>query len=99
MTDEAARGRLTRGAKAALLDTMRKVRVGEKPSVVASVPRAGRHDVSFASLPAYRQLSTQRTLADVMDVSFPFYRTHDVRAGAQSVIGGSAVMPMKRERE
>jgi 8-amino-7-oxononanoate synthase len=92
MTDETTRGRLTRGVRAALLDTMRKAPVGEKPSAAASAPRAGRHDVSFASLPAYRQLSTQRALADVVGVSIPFYRTHDVRAGAQSVIGGSAVV-------
>lgn len=92
MSEETTRGRLTRGVKAALLDTMRRAPVGEKPSQAAPASRAGRHDMSFASLPAYQQLSTQRGLADALGLSFPFYRTHDARAGARSVINGSAVV-------
>ena len=92
MSGETSRGRLARGVKAALLDTMRKSPVGEKPVHAVSAAQGGRHDMSFASLPAYRHLSSQRSLADAVGVSFPFYRSHDVRAGASSVIGGTAVV-------
>lgn len=92
MSVETTRGRLTRGVKAALLDTMRKAPVGEKTGATAPSVRGGRRDMSFASLPAYQQLSTQRGLADALGVNFPFYRTHDARAGARSVINGNAVV-------
>jgi len=89
---ETTRGRLTRGVKAALLDTMRKTPVGEKINHTAPASRAGRRDMSFASLPAYQQLMTQRGLADALGLNFPFYRTHDARAGARSVIDGNGVV-------
>ncbi|MDB5362898.1 MAG: aminotransferase class protein [Rhodospirillales bacterium] len=92
MSAETTRGRLTRGVKAALLDTMRKTPVAEKTSHAAPVARGGRRDMSFASLPAYQQLSTQRGLSDALGLSFPFYRTHDARAGAGSVIDGQKVV-------
>jgi 8-amino-7-oxononanoate synthase len=91
LTDDNVRGRLTRSVKSALLDTMRKAPVGEKPVRAAPV-RTMRHDTSFESLPAYQQLRTQRALADALQVGFPFYRAHDVRAGAQSVIAGKPVV-------
>ena len=92
MSEDSPRGRLNRADKAALLDTMRKAAVGDKPNPVAPAAQRGRHDTSFESLPAYRQLSTQRALAKAMGVNFPFYRRHDVRAGARSVIGGQPVV-------
>ncbi len=92
MSAETPRGRLTQGDKSALLDAMRKAPAADKPKSAAPAARSGRHDMSFASLPAYRQLSTQRALANAMGVNFPFYRSHDVRAGARSVIGGKAVV-------
>ena len=92
MSDETTRSRLTRGVKAALLDTMRKAPVGEKAIHAVPAGRTGQRDMSFASLPAYQHLSTQRSLADAVGVSFPFYRSHDVRAGALSVIDGNSVV-------
>ena len=92
MSDDSARGRLTRGVKAALLDTMRRAPVGEKAAAVAPSGRAVRRDMSFASLPAYQQLSSQRGMADALGLNFPFYRTHDARAGARSVINGQDVV-------
>ena len=92
MSEETTRSRLTRGVKAALLDTMRKAPVVERSAGAAPPSRAGRRDMSFASLPAYQQLSTQRGLADALGVNFPFYRNHDVRAGARSVIDGNGVV-------
>ncbi|HKM72296.1 MAG TPA: aminotransferase class I/II-fold pyridoxal phosphate-dependent enzyme [Stellaceae bacterium] len=92
MTDETNRGRLSRGVKAALLDAMRKAPVGDRPVRGSVVPRASRHDMSFESLPAYQQMQTQRALADALKIGFPFYRAHDVRAGARSVINGKPVV-------
>lgn len=86
MTADAGGGRLTRGVKAALLDTMRKAPVGDKPVRATAPAGRSRHDMSFESLPAYQHLRTQRTLADAVGIQFPFYRTHEARAGAASVI-------------
>ncbi|MGI4953456.1 MAG: aminotransferase class I/II-fold pyridoxal phosphate-dependent enzyme, partial [Janthinobacterium lividum] len=83
---------MTRGIKAALLDTMRKAPVGEKTTHATSAVRASQHDMAFESLPAYQHLRTQRGLADALGIDFPFYRTHEVRAGANSVIGGQPVV-------
>ena len=83
--------RLTGSAKAALLDTMRRTAPAEKPDQAASV-RQGSRDMSFESIPAYKHLCSQRALADALGLRFPFYRTHDVRAGARSVIDGSKVV-------
>ena len=85
-------GRMSGGVKAALLDTMRKTPVGDRPAQAASAPRSSRHDMSFESLPAYQHLRTQRTLANAVGISFPFYRQHDARAGAHSVISGEKVV-------
>jgi 8-amino-7-oxononanoate synthase len=92
VTAESTRGRLTRSVKSALLDTMRKTPVGEKPVRGVGPSQASRHDVSFESLPAYQQLRTQRALADTLDIGFPFYRAHEARAGAHSVIAGKGVV-------
>lgn len=92
MTDQPDRGRLSWGGKAAFLEKMRQTPLGSRPSRVEPAARAGRHDVSFESLPAYRQLRTQRALADSLNVGFPFYRVHDVRAGSRSVISGRPVV-------
>jgi 8-amino-7-oxononanoate synthase len=83
--------RLTGSAKAALLDTMRRTVPAEKPDQAASVRQGGR-DMSFASIPAYQHLRSQRALVDALGLRFPFYRTHDVRAGARSVIDGRKVV-------
>lgn len=92
MTVNTAGGRLTHGIKAALLDTMRKAAVGDKPPHEVAPPRGSQHDMSFESLPAYQHLRKQRALADALGVTFPFYRPHDIRAGARSVMDGAVVV-------
>lgn len=92
MSAEPTHTRLTHGAKAALLETMRQAPAGAKPLQTVAAARPGRRDMSFASLPAYQQLSTQRAVADAVGVNFPFYRSHDARAGARSVINGKPVV-------
>ena len=85
-------GPLTHGRKAALMETMRRTDAPERAVHAAAPPRILRPDMSFASLPAYQQLSTQRALANAAGLSFPFYRQHDARAGATSVIGDNRVV-------
>ena len=83
--------RLTGTAKAALLDAMRRPAAPELHVEPAPVRQAGR-DMSFESVPAYQQLSSQRAMAEAVGLRFPFYRTHGARAGARSVIDGAAVV-------
>ncbi|HMA48448.1 MAG TPA: aminotransferase class I/II-fold pyridoxal phosphate-dependent enzyme [Magnetospirillaceae bacterium] len=83
--------KLTRSVKSALLDSMRKsVDKAVAPSA-APVKRGGGRDLSFESLPGYQQFKTQRAMADALKIGMPFYRPHDARAGAHSVIDGKPV--------
>jgi 8-amino-7-oxononanoate synthase len=87
-----ADGKLGQGAKAALLESMRRTPAAEVKPRAAAVPPVPRQDMSFESLPAYQQLQTQRALADAFGIGFPFYREHEARAGAHSVIGGKPIV-------
>jgi 8-amino-7-oxononanoate synthase len=91
------KGGLTKSVKSALLDTMRKAppidKAGaDKAGRISAPARVARQDMSFESLPAYRQLRTQRAAADALNIDLPFYRAHDMRAGAHSSIGGKPVV-------
>jgi 8-amino-7-oxononanoate synthase len=50
--------------------------------------RQGREAVPFSSLPAYAALQKQRAVADLLEISNPFYRCHAARAGATTDIDG-----------
>lgn len=91
MSNDNPLGGLTRSVKSALLDTMRKSS-DKAPRAAAAAPQAKGRDLSFESLPAYQQLKTSRAMADALKINFPFYRPHDVRAGARSVIAGQNVV-------
>jgi 8-amino-7-oxononanoate synthase len=84
-------GRLSGGARAALLDTMRRSAPAEDPRQDAVTAPPSR-DMSFESIPAYQALCSQRAMADALGLRFPFYRTHGARAGAHSVIDGREVV-------
>lgn len=83
--------RMPGSIKAALLDAMRRAPVGHRPAHAPARP-GSRHDTSFESLPAYQHLQSQRALVDALGVDIPFYRPHDIRAGARSVIAGAEVV-------
>ena len=42
----------------------------------------------FSTLEEVRQLKIHRAAADILKIESPFFRSHDVRAGARTVIGG-----------
>ena len=82
--------KLSRGLKAALLDTMRKPVAAGTPVRAAALGTG--YDTSFESLPAFQHLRGQRALADALGIEMPFYRAHDAKAGAGSVIDGQRVV-------
>jgi 8-amino-7-oxononanoate synthase len=84
-------GRLTSSAKSALLDTMRRRAPAAEHEDAAPPPQPGR-DMSFESIPAYQYLTSQRHVADALGLRYPFYRLHDARGGARSVIDGHPVV-------
>jgi len=50
--------------------------------------KEGRGATSFADLPEYQLMKTQRAAADMFGVENPFFRSHEARAGATATIGG-----------
>jgi len=51
-----------------------------------------RQRANFEDLPEYRDFKTQRAVADMLGVAFPFFRAHEARAGATTVIGGRRLL-------
>lgn len=90
MTD--ANKPLSDGALADLLAQMDELPGG----VPETVARAGRHQprvsMAFEDHPLYQQMAFQRSFADFAGLQNPYYRLHDVRAGATSVIDGKSVI-------
>jgi 8-amino-7-oxononanoate synthase len=84
-------GRLTGAAKSALLDTMRRQPLAAPNDQQAAAPARGRN-MSFESMPAYQYITSQRQVADTFGLRYPFYRSHDARGGAHSVIDGAPVV-------
>ncbi|MDX3928627.1 MAG: aminotransferase class I/II-fold pyridoxal phosphate-dependent enzyme [Shinella sp.] len=86
-SDETSGSRMDRVRKDALLARMRGIAPSEarrntaagKP--VRPVPR-------FEDLPEYRQVRMQQLASDATGIGNPFYRTHDVGAGATTEIEG-----------
>jgi 8-amino-7-oxononanoate synthase len=85
------RGPLTNSAKSALLDKMRRQGPAAQNDDAAQPSRAGR-DMSFETIPAYQYLISQRQVADELGLRYPFYRLHDAKGGAHSVIDGKQVV-------
>lgn len=88
--DELPASRMARERKAALLQRMRGVSAMEGRSSVPSgaqerpVPR-------FEDLPEYRQIRMQELAGELVKIDNPFYRTHDIGAGAETEIGGRRI--------
>lgn len=88
--DELPAGRMARERKDALLQRMRGVSAMEGRAPVPAgaqerpVPR-------FEDLPEYRQIRMHELAGEVLKIDNPFYRTHDIGAGAQTRIGGRLI--------
>jgi 8-amino-7-oxononanoate synthase len=51
-----------------------------------------RHDLSFESLPAYREILLERQVGPALGFTNPYYRVHDARAGARTTINGRELL-------
>ena len=94
MKTQTSNARLSADKKAAILDAMRKAPASgsvEARPVTAALKRSG-YDTTFDTLPGYQMMKTQRAIGDALGLSNPFYRQHDARAGARSMIGNSPVL-------
>jgi 8-amino-7-oxononanoate synthase len=69
----------------ALLSMMRKA-----PSATTARPDLPErnYDTRFESLPQYQQITFQREFAKFAKLEVPYYRQHDVRAGAETILEG-----------
>lgn len=82
-------GRLSATERAALLNaTPKTVPVQAPMRAIAATQR----DVSFETLPGYKTIQIQKQAGDMLGISVPFYRLHQVRAGARSVVDGRDIL-------
>ena len=51
-----------------------------------------KHDASFETLPAYREILMDRQVGPALGFENPYYRTHDVRAGVTTRINGRELL-------
>jgi 8-amino-7-oxononanoate synthase len=63
-----------------------------REAVRATPAEASGYDVSFETLPGYEALRIQRAFGERLGLASPYYRLHDVRAGATSRVGGRDVV-------
>jgi 8-amino-7-oxononanoate synthase len=66
-------------------------RTNAQPGTATTV-RPARRDTSFETLPAYRAMKSQAEAGRMMGIESPFYRVHDVRAGAHTVVDGKPLL-------
>ena len=65
----------------------------QRPSAPRPRPAPGAAgDTSFKTLPGYEEFRVMRAASDLLGVANPFYRQHDIRAGATSMIAGRPVV-------
>ena len=76
---------LSPSAREALLGVVSRLKMSQPAADLAS-PFESMTD--FTTLPGFRELKLQRSMADLVGIENPFFRLHDQRAGATTVIGG-----------
>ena len=85
--DESSASRMARERKAALLQKMRGVSTMDARPAAAAIP-VERPVPRFEDLPEYRQIRVQELAGELTQIGNPFYRMHDVGAGAETEIDG-----------
>lgn len=88
MTDHPGGRRLSETDRAALLRYVSKRRAAPLPAapvapIIAFPPDA----TDFRTLPGYKEVQAQRSYADLLGIENPFFRLHEQRAGADTLIG------------
>lgn len=79
--------RLTGDQRATMLASMRRT-AAPAPERTEVLPDRS-WDVAFESLPGFRMMKTQRVAGEMLGLGNPFYRLHEARAGARTVIDGA----------
>ena len=88
MTDEAGGGRLSAEGREALFARVNQRRATGAP-LRPMAPRTAlpASATDFSSLPGFKELQTQESLAIALGLENPFFRVHERRAGADTLIG------------
>ena len=88
MTEHARDTDSTTSRRQSMLDMARGLTTkAVKPAVpVANVANAA-EKTDFATLPSYKEIRRQISVAEVMEVANPYFRTHESKSGAQCLIG------------
>jgi len=77
--------RLSPAERGALIARVRE----SSPAPLEKVEPTIRHETpGFDALPGFEAMRTQQAVADMLGLAHPFYRLHEVRAGARSQIEG-----------
>lgn len=88
--DETHASRMTSERKETLLQRMRGVSaMDSRPSTSPSLMK--RFVPRFEDLPEYRQIRMQELVGDFVKIDNPFYRMHEIGAGAETEIDGRRV--------
>ena len=76
-------------ARENLLSRVASMRKAEKPAVEPAHDAAPQRDsrMSFSSQPAYEEIRRQQLIGEKIGVRTPFFRMHENRAGAETLIG------------
>lgn len=85
--------RLDKGERAALLASIRDRPSTDAQALADLLPTAAlRQSPSFDDLPGADALRLQKQVAERLGIAAPYYRSHDVRAGAWTEVGGKRLL-------
>lgn len=90
MTRKSDTSRLSGDQRAAMLASLRRT-AAPAPERTEVAPRHD-WDVSFETLPGFHMMKTQRAVGELLGLGNPYYRRHDTRAGARTVIDGKELL-------
>ena len=85
--DESSTSRMQRSRKDALLSQMRGIDRA-RPQLQVDPVVSKRAAPRFEDLAEYKQVQIQKMAGDLAQIGNPFYRTHDIGAGATTKIDG-----------
>lgn len=78
--------------RAALIAGVKKVKQAPSDLLAGSSDQPARKAASFEDLPGFERIRLQEEIGRKLDVANPFYRLHDVRAGAQTSVAGERLI-------
>lgn len=80
---------LTKEQRKSVISTVRERR-NQSPRRKARVTTLkDQKKADFSNLPGFQDMQTQKVFADFIEIENPFFRTHESRASAETIIGGN----------